>query len=82
VVIALASGQSVMAAAAAFLTLWYGAEMLLAALAGWHLPVLYPLHAMLRDAMLPFLWIEGWRASAFVWRGNAMDVNEGRVAPN
>jgi ceramide glucosyltransferase len=82
VVIALISGQSVIVAAATFLTLWYGAEMLLAAIAGWHLPMLYPLHAMLRDAMLPILWIEGWRAGRFVWRGNAMNVNEGRVAPN
>jgi ceramide glucosyltransferase len=82
VVIALISGQSVIAAAATFLTLWYGAEMLLAAIAGWHLPMLYPLHAMLRDAMLPILWIAGWRAGRFVWRGNAMNVNEGRVAPN
>lgn len=82
VVIALTSGQSVIAAAAAFLTLWYGAEMLLAAVAGWHLPMLYPLHAMLRDALLPILWIEGWRAGAFVWRGNAMSVNENSIASN
>lgn len=81
-VLAAATGYSVLAAGAAFVALWYGAEMLLAATAGWHLPLLYPLHAMLRDAMLPVLWIEGWRTDAFVWRGNSMDVGDGRVAPN
>jgi ceramide glucosyltransferase len=80
--IAAAGGHSMITATAAFLTVWYGAEMLLAAIAGWHLPMLYPLHAMLRDALLPVLWIEGWRAGGFVWRGNTMSVNEGRVASN
>lgn len=61
---------------------WYGAEMLLAAIAGWHLPLLYPLHALVRDAMLPVLWIEGWRGHDFVWRGNAMSVDESSMASN
>jgi ceramide glucosyltransferase len=82
VAIAAIGGYSVIAATAAFLALWYGAEMLLAAIAGWSLPMLYPLHAMLRDALLPILWIEGWRTGRFVWRGNTMNVNDGRVASN
>jgi len=76
VFIAVATGYSVIAACALFLGIWYGAEMLLAALAGWHLPPLYPLHAMLRDVLLPVLWFEGWREAGFVWRGNAMSVDE------
>jgi len=80
--IAIASGHSVIAAAAFFLAIWYGAEMLLCAAAGWHLPLLYPVHAMLRDVLLPVLWIEGWREAAFVWRGNAMSVDEGSTASN
>ncbi len=80
--IAIATGHSVIATAAAFLVLWYGAEMLLAALSGWHLPLLYPLHAMVRDIMLPVLWFEGWRGHDFVWRGNAMSVDEGSIASN
>ena len=56
--------------------------MLLAAAAGWHLPLLYPLHAMLRDLLLPVLWFEGWREAGFVWRGNAMSVDEGSMASN
>jgi ceramide glucosyltransferase len=82
VFIAIAAGHSVVTAAAAFLVLWYGAEMLLAAISGWHLPLLYPLHAMVRDAMLPVLWFEGWRGHGFVWRGSAMSVDEGSIASN
>ncbi|MBX9773286.1 MAG: glycosyltransferase [Xanthobacteraceae bacterium] len=74
--LALASGHSVITATALLLALWYGAEMLLAAAAGWHLPPLYPLQAMARDVMLPVLWFEGWREAGFVWRGNAMSVDE------
>jgi ceramide glucosyltransferase len=37
---------------------------------------------MLRDAMLPVLWIEGWRGEGFVWRGNTMDIDESRIASN
>ena len=48
--------------------------------AGWHLPLLYPLHAMLRDVLLPVLWVEGWREAGFVWRGNAMSLDEGDEA--
>jgi ceramide glucosyltransferase len=74
--VAAATGYSVFAAAITLLVVWYGAEMLLVAAAGWHLGLLYPLHAMLRDALLPVLWFEGWREAGFVWRGNAMSVDE------
>jgi ceramide glucosyltransferase len=82
IVIAITAGHSVIAAAALFLTIWYGAEILLCAAAGWHLPLLYPVHAMLRDVLLPVLWIEGWREATFVWRGNAMTLDEGSTASN
>jgi ceramide glucosyltransferase len=29
---------------------------------------------MLRDALLPVLWVEGWSGNTFVWRGNDMSV--------
>lgn len=82
VMLAIATGHSVVVAGALFVAVWYGAEMLLASAAGWHLGLLYPLHAMLRDALLPVLWFEGWREAGFVWRGNAMSVDEeDRVKP-
>jgi ceramide glucosyltransferase len=61
-------------------TLWYGAEMLLARVAGWPLTVAYPLYAATRDMLLPILWINGWLGSDFVWRGNPMSsVTPGEV---
>ena len=52
--------------------MWYGAEMVLARVAGWPLSVAYPLYAITRDLMMPVLWINGWLGSDFVWRGNPM----------
>ncbi len=37
---------------------------------------------MLRDALLPILWLEGWAGNTFVWRGNAMSVAESRASPD
>ena len=53
---------------------WYGGEMALAAAAEWHLPALYPLYGLLRDLLLPALFINALRANNFVWRGNEMEV--------
>jgi ceramide glucosyltransferase len=53
---------------------WYGGEVALARVAGWHLSPLYPLQALLRDLLLPILWIDGLFGSKFNWRGNAMSV--------
>jgi ceramide glucosyltransferase len=80
--LAIGTDHSSVVASALLLGAWYGAEMLLALAAGWHLGLLSPLHAMLRDALLPVLWFEGWREAGFVWRGNAMSVDEeDRVKP-
>jgi ceramide glucosyltransferase len=57
-------------------TVWYGGEMLLAAASGWPVPALFPVHAMLRDLLLPILWLNGWRERGFVWRGNPMTAAE------
>jgi ceramide glucosyltransferase len=73
--LAAATGCSVGIATAGLLTIWYGAELALAAVAGWQLTLLYPVHAMLRDAMLPLLWIGGWRNCGFVWRGHSISVD-------
>ncbi|MGO4684508.1 ceramide glucosyltransferase [Hyphomicrobium sp. 2TAF46] len=59
---------------AALLAIWFGAEALLARVAGWHLKWQSPFAWMLRDALLPLLWIEGWAGDTFVWRGNDMSV--------
>jgi ceramide glucosyltransferase len=58
--------------------LWYGAEAALAYAAGWHLTVRSPLTFLLRDALLPVLWIGGWLGRDFVWRGTQMQAVESR----
>lgn len=58
--------------AAVFAAAWYGAEWLLATRAGWHRSWRSPLCCLARDLLLPVVWIEGWRARSFEWRGNAM----------
>jgi ceramide glucosyltransferase len=60
--------------------LWYGAEAALARAAGWHLSVRSPLAFLLRDILLPLLWIGGWLGRDFVWRGNQMRAVEQRGA--
>ncbi|HEY6994295.1 MAG TPA: ceramide glucosyltransferase [Xanthobacteraceae bacterium] len=57
---------------------WYGAEAALAYAAGWHLTIRSPLTFLLRDALLPVLWIGGWLGRGFVWRGNQMQAAESR----
>ena len=71
---ALAAEIPVLLALAAFTTVWYGAEILLAHLAGWHLSWRSPLSLMLRDLLLPALWLTSWVGDEFVWRGNKMRV--------
>jgi ceramide glucosyltransferase len=53
---------------------WYGAEMLLAAAADWHAPLLYPLYGLGRDLLLPALFVAALQGNDFVWRGNEMQV--------
>jgi ceramide glucosyltransferase len=74
------AGVSVLAATAGFAALWYGAEVLLTSLAGWHLSVRLVPAMIARDALLPLLWVAGWRANRFVWRGNAMTVERSALA--
>jgi ceramide glucosyltransferase len=62
--------------AAAFITAWYGVEAVLAQAAGWPCPLLYPVHGIARDLLLPALWVDGLVGDDFEWRGNAMTVAE------
>ncbi len=59
---------------------WIGAEAVLARAAGWHLTIRSPLAFLLRDVLLPLLWIGGWLGRGFVWRGNHMRAMESRGA--
>jgi len=57
-----------------FLVAWYGSEALFVRAAGWHFRAFSPLPWILRDLLLPVLWVQAWTGSEFVWRGHAMTV--------
>ena len=57
-----------------FLAVWYGLEAVATGAAGWHLSRRSPLVWMLRDALLPVLWIAAWAGKDFEWRGNPMTI--------
>ena len=59
---------------------WYGAEALLARLAGWHLSWRSPFLWALRDLLLPALWVAAWLGRDFVWRGNPMSIADTEAA--
>ena len=72
--LASAFGLPVTLCIASFAALWYGAEMALAAAAGWHVSPLSPLYGIIRDLLLPILFVAALRGNDFVWRGNEMQV--------
>jgi ceramide glucosyltransferase len=74
------AGLSVAGTVAALAAAWYGLETALVWAVRWHLTPIYPLVAMLRDLLLPGLWIDGWIGTDFVWRGNAMSVATDSIA--
>ncbi len=72
--LASAFGLPVTLCVAGFAALWYGGEMMLAAAAGWHVSPLSPLYGLMRDLLLPVLFVSALRGNDFVWRGNEMQV--------
>ncbi|MFZ0526454.1 MAG: ceramide glucosyltransferase [Xanthobacteraceae bacterium] len=69
-----ALGFPVTVCVAGFAALWYGAEMALAAAARWHISPLSPLYGIIRDLLLPVLFVAALHGNDFVWRGNEMQV--------
>ena len=53
---------------------WYGAEAVLAHVAGWPLTWRSVAAWAVRDALLPALWVAAWAGDDFEWRGNAMTL--------
>jgi ceramide glucosyltransferase len=64
----------------ALAAIWYGSEVVLAWAAGWQLSLASPLAFVLRDLLLPAIWLNGLVGSGFVWRGNQMHTAESRGA--
>ncbi len=71
-------GELPSAALPVLVLIWYGGEALLARAAAWHLTPSSIAAYVLRDLLLPALWIGAWLGNAFVWRGNHMQTAESK----
>ncbi|MEA2991766.1 MAG: ceramide glucosyltransferase [Alphaproteobacteria bacterium] len=78
-IVAEVAGLSPLACVTVFAALWYGGEAILAYAAKWPLSIYSPVAWMLRDLLLPALWIAGWAGNDILWRGNQMDVADAVV---
>jgi ceramide glucosyltransferase len=58
------------------LAIWFGAEALMARCAGWHFSWRMPLAMLIRDLLLPVMWVDAWVNNEVVWRGST--VSEAR----
>ena len=67
--------------AAAIALIWYGSEAALALLAGWRLTPATLFAFLLRDATLPWLWLQAWIIDDFEWRGHAMSTADEGAPP-
>jgi ceramide glucosyltransferase len=61
---------TVIAGIALLLAVWLGAEAALARAAGWHFSSRTAVALVLRDLLLPALWVAAWLGADYVWRGN------------
>lgn len=53
----------------------YLPELALGLAKGWRVSLLSLPAILVRDIMLPLVWIRSWGNGAFVWRGNAMTID-------
>ena len=67
--------------AVAIALIWYGSETALALLAGWRLTPATLVAFLLRDATLPWLWLQAWIIDDFEWRGHAMSTADEAAPP-
>jgi ceramide glucosyltransferase len=72
-------GLSPWSGAALAALFWYGLEALLVSVSGWPLGWWSLPAWIIRDCLLPFLWSEALAGDNFVWRGNAMSVDEEEI---
>jgi ceramide glucosyltransferase len=64
-----------------YLALWYGAEIALARRAGWSMGPLDAVSLILRDLMIPAIWVATFLRRGFEWRGTAMSVPDEQTRP-
>ena len=70
----LAAGAPVAPWLAAYLVVWYGAELALAAGCRWPLAAASLPTLVARDILLPVLWVGAFTGSSYTWQGNAVTM--------
>jgi len=78
-VAAASAGVSLPTTALCVLMIAYLPECLLAWSKGWYLSPRSVTAMIVRDAMLPAIWVRGWLGGAVEWRGNAMTIRAGEM---
>ncbi|MEZ2328101.1 ceramide glucosyltransferase [Mesorhizobium sp. RCC_202] len=78
-VAAASAGVSLPTTALCVLVIAYLPECLLAWSKGWYLSPRSVTAMIVRDAMLPAIWVRGWLGGAVEWRGNAMTIRTGEM---
>ena len=53
---------------------WYVSELIFLAIAGWHLTWLTLPASIVRDMMIPVIWLSAWRNGSFKWRDRTMQT--------
>ena len=74
-----AVGWSVPETLLTYLVIWFGAELAMAAGCRWPLSWQTPIALVLRDLLLPALWIGGLTGRSFTWKGQAMQMDDRRA---
>lgn len=72
--VAAALDWSIAATLLAFGFVWYAPEVLLARANSWYDSWRMPFLCLLRDLMMPIIYIDAWCVNDFVWRGNSMTM--------
>jgi ceramide glucosyltransferase len=58
------------------LIIWYALELILCRLAGWNVSWKTLPLSVLRDAMIPFVWMSALSSDTFEWQGHVMRVDD------
>jgi ceramide glucosyltransferase len=69
-------GWNIPLVAFAIAAVLYSTESYMAIRNGWYFTWRLPFLFVLRDLMLPAIYVDAWLLDDFVWRGNAMSVRE------
>jgi len=75
-----AFGLSPVLGVAGLAALWFGAEALLARVGGWHLSWRAPIAWLLRDLLIPIIWLRAWTVNAYQWGGHEIAWRSGGSA--